>query len=292
MNIVIQSYSTTGIRPQNEDAMEVVNNLNNNDKTIMPILYAGLFDGHGGGSISKTLVDKEKINIGKYFCNISSPIASNLSQSNKFNKKLMIPLFTRIQEKLKNFYIHSNTMGSTALITIIYPRNEKQDKYFLKIINLGDSRAIMCNNYNIANQLSLDHKPFLYCDKKRIFDLGGVLEQDTDDDIRINGMAVSRSFGDLDNKYISQIPDVFDYNLSNEKFIVMACDGVWDVLGNQEVVDFILEKYEELKSNNRNITNLKAKSEYNLAQKLAELAIKKGSEDNISITIIYFVNNL
>ena len=289
MRIITQSYSTTGIRQYNEDAMEIINNLDSSNTSNIRIYYAGIFDGHGGGSISKTLIDKEKINISKYFCNIYSSIASKISQSKTYNQKIIIPLFERIQEKLKNYNIHSNKMGSTALISLIYPKNEK---FSLKIINLGDSRAIMCNEYNISIPLSLDHKPHLFCEKDRINQMGGLLEYSEGDDPRINGMSVSRSFGDLDNEYISQIPDVFDYNLNNEKFIIMGCDGVWDVLQNQDTVDFVLENIEILKKNNKQIIELKGRSDYNIAQKLADYAIKKGSLDNISVHIIYFVDNI
>lgn len=291
MNIIIQSYSTTGTRQHNEDAMDLINNLDNSNKSCVPILYAGVFDGHGGGDISKALVDNDKVNIGKYFCNVSSPIATKLSASKTFNSK-MGTLFFRIQEKLKNYYPKSNTMGSTALVSLLYPRSENSNKLNLKIINLGDSRATLCNEYNIAQQLTLDHKPHLFCERGRICLMGGSIEMSEGDDPRISGMSVSRSFGDLDNKYISQEPDVFDYSLTDEKFIIMACDGVWDVLNNQDVVDYVLDKYAHLKTTNRNLTNLKAKSENNIAQKLAEYAIEKKSTDNISITIIFFADKM
>jgi serine/threonine protein phosphatase PrpC len=292
MNIVIQSYSTTGIRQYNEDTMDIINNLDKSDKNKIPILYIGVFDGHGGGDISKSLVDIDKINIGKYFYNISSPIATKLSASKTFNSKMIDPLFYRIQEKLKNYYIKSNTMGSTALISLLYPKSYNSDKLNLKIINLGDCRATLCNNFNIAQQLSLDHKPHLLCEKNRLIQMGGNIEFSENDDPRINGMSVSRSFGDLDNNFISQQPDVFDYILSDEKFIIMGCDGVWDVLHNQETVDYVLDKYKELKLANKNLINLKAKSDNNIAQKLAEYAIQKKSTDNISITIIFFTDKM
>jgi serine/threonine protein phosphatase PrpC len=292
MKVIIHSYSTTGTRPHNEDAMEIINNLDDTDPNLIKVLYAGVFDGHGGGNISKTLIDKDKINIGKYFTNKTSPIANNLTASKTFNKKTIIPLFTRIQEKLKNYYIHSNKMGSTALISLIYNRSEKSDKCNLKIINLGDTRATLCNEYNIAVQLSLDHKPHLFCEKSRINQIGGTITETDGDDPRIGGMSVSRSFGDLDNKYICQIPDVFDYNIGSEKFIIMGCDGVWDVLNNQDAVDFVLEQYEKLKQNQKQITELKGKTDNNIACKLADYAIQKKSQDNISVTIIFFTDNL
>ena len=292
MKIIIHSYSTTGARPNNEDAMEIINNLDETDPNLIKILYAGVFDGHGGGNISKTLIDKEKINIGKYFTNKTSPIANNLSASKSFNKKSIIPLFTRIQEKLKNFHVHSNKMGSTALISLIYSKSEKSDKCNLKIINLGDTRATLCNEYNIAVQLSLDHKPHLYCERSRINSLGGIITESTGDDPRIGGMSVSRSFGDLDNKYICQTPDIFDYTLDRERFIILGCDGVWDVLSNQDAVDFVLDRYNLLKSEKKVLTNFKAKSEQNIANKLADYAIARGSTDNISLYIIFLTDRM
>lgn len=290
MNLIIQSYSTNGLRDKNEDAMELINNLDHKDSTKIPILYVGVFDGHGGDGISKALVDENKLNISKYFCKTNSPITSQIT-SKKTNKRIS-ELFIRIQEKLINHNIKSNSMGSTALITLIYPRNQQNDKFQLKVINLGDCRAVSCSSYNIGIQLTLDHKPHLFCEKNRIAQMGGVLEKADGDDYRIDGMSVSRSFGDLDNRFISQNPDIFDYVLSNEKFLIMGCDGVWDVLTNQEAVDFVLEKYEELKASNKTLCETKKKSALNLAQKLADYAIFKGSTDNISLTIIFFMDNL
>jgi hypothetical protein len=292
MKINIHSFSTNGKRPNNEDAMDLLNNLDSSKSDIIEILFAGVFDGHGGGDISKTLVDKNKINISKYFCNTSSPIAQKLSSSKTFNQKYIASLFSRIQEKLKNYHISSNTMGTTALIALLYPRNADKNKLALKIINLGDSRAVMCSEYNIGNQISLDHKPHLFCEKDRIQQMGGILEFEEGDDPRIGGMSVSRSFGDLDNKYICQIPDVFDYNISGDKFIIMGCDGVWDVLTNQDATDFILNKYNDLKNSGKEIVDMKGRSDNNIAQKLSEYAIEKGSLDNISVQIIFFSDNM
>jgi len=290
MKIIIQTYSTPGsVRNYNEDEIDILNNLDGSDQKNIPILYSGIFDGHGGGMISKALVDKSKINICKYFCNIYSPTALKLGKNKSFNEKKIIPLFERIQEKLRNYYTQSNKMGSTALISLLYPRN---GKYLLKVINLGDCRAIICNDHNIANPLTLDHKPHLLVEKNRILEMGGTLEESENDDTRIGGMSVSRSFGDLDNKYISQIPDVFDYNINSDKFLIMGCDGVWDSLQNQDAVDYVLEKMNEFKIGDKQLKNMVGKSDNNIAQKLAEYSIAKGSQDNISVVIIFFQDNI
>ena len=69
------------------------------------------------------------------------------------------------------------------------------------------------------------------------------------------------------------------------KFIIIGCDGLWDVMSNQDVTNFILNKMNEIK-----ISNMYRNSESNIAFLLADYAIKKGSTDNISIIII-FLNN-
>jgi serine/threonine protein phosphatase PrpC len=72
----------------------------------------------------------------------------------------------------------------------------------------------------------------------------------------------------------------------------MGCDGVWDVLNNQDAVDFVLDKYKDLKNANKSFIDMKGRSENNIAQKLAEYAIEKGSLDNISVQIIFFSDNM
>jgi len=63
-------------------------------------------------------------------------------------------------------------MGSTCLIGVIYNNNNKLK---LKAINLGDSRMICCNKYNIGIPLTIDHKPDFFYEKTRINKLGGVI---------------------------------------------------------------------------------------------------------------------
>ena len=131
--------------------------------------------------------------------------------------------------------------------------------------------------FNIAEQLSQDHKPNSPEERKRIEELGGVVEFDGSD-WRIRNLSLSRAFGDLDCKpYVTHLPQIYEYEVNkNDKFLVLACDGLWDVLSNQDVVDFI-------------ISCLSIKIKNNIARLLAEYAIEKGSMDNVTV-IIYFFN--
>ncbi len=82
----------------------------------------------------------------------------------------------------------------------------------------------------------------------------------------------------MDNKpHISHIPDIYYYDLTkDDKFIVMACDGVWDVLDNTTVVNFVSQ---QLKNKKKDI-----------AHALASYAITKGSTDNVSVIVIIISN--
>eukprot|EP00434_Breviolum_minutum_P019990 symbB.v1.2.017634.t1/scaffold1340.1/size241236/19 len=126
--------------------------------------------------------------------------------------------------------------------------------------NAGDSRAVMCRGGQ-AVELSYDHKPASETEKKRIEASGGYLE-DSAGGARVNGnLNLSRAIGDLEYKKRSDLkpeeqticstPDVIVRELTPEdEFIVLACDGIWDVLSNQGICDFVrprLEKGMDLK---------------------------------------------
>jgi protein phosphatase 1L len=272
------TISLLGARPKNEDEIEIIINMDNSDSTYKPINFFGVFDGHGGDKISKYLKEK----LAKYFINKNVDIEPSKSKSyNKYIKKT----YEYIQSKLTEFELPSKTCGSTALVILNYSKNNIYSQ--LKVINLGDCRAVLCNEQNIAIPLTKDHKPMAYDENKRILEANGVIKVDFGDDPRINGLSVSRAFGDLDAKpHVSHIPDMYDYeiNPSRDKFIVMCCDGVWDVLSNQDVVDFILYSMDKVS----NINNCSTRTTKNIAYLLGEYAIEKGSQDNISVLIVWF----
>jgi len=112
--------------------------------------------------------------------------------------------------------------------------------------------------------------------------LGGKIEFDGDD-WRIENLSVSRAFGDVKaGPYVTHVPDVFKYRLGNkDQFMILACDGLWDVMTNQEVVDFVLHIcYDQ--------NMVRIDPGVNIAKKLADIAVQKGSTDNITIIISFF----
>lgn len=281
--IVYQTKSLTGLRERNEDELDIIVNYDGSKSDIKPLNFYAIYDGHGSNSVSKYV--KERLSC--YYMDKEAPI--NLKFNSVTCDKKICKSYDHLQKRLEKSAIMSRDGGSTALVIVQYP---KGDLYcYLKIINLGDCRAVLCTHENIAIPLTKDHKPMAYDEYKRITSLKGVITQDKGDDPRINGFSVSRAFGDESAKpHITHIPEIFDYELTNkkgkilDKFIIMACDGVWDVLTNQEAVDFVLYKMDEISKLETCNTG-----KNNIALALGKHAIDKGSQDNISISIIFLL---
>nr|ABR16400.1 unknown [Picea sitchensis] len=121
--------------------------------------------------------------------------------------------------------------------------------------NVGDSRAILGTRDNdnslIAVQLTVDLKPNLPKEAERIKQFKGRVFalSDEPDVARVwlphddsPGLAMARAFGDfcLKDFGLIAVPDISYRRLTQrDEFIVLATDGVWDVLSNKEVVDIV-----------------------------------------------------
>lgn len=137
-------------------------------------------------------------------------------------------------------------MGCTAVVCIVRPD-------VIVVANAGDSRAVLSRRRQ-AVPLSEDHKPNSPGEKMRIQKAGGVVERQqvgANVQYRVNGnLNLSRSIGDLEYKknpmltpseqMICSTPDVQCFGReAGDEFLIVACDGVWDVLSNQDAVDFV-----------------------------------------------------
>jgi serine/threonine protein phosphatase PrpC len=291
--MLVYHYSLKGIREANEDSHKIVLNQTKQNTSLHDFNFYSIYDGHGGKKVSEYVAEQ------LYYYYLHKTAAYNLKELMK-NQKLFEEYthrtYTHIQKKLvhekKNF---SKNMGSTAIMALEYFQGSK---HFLQVVNLGDCRAVLCNKYNIGVALTKDHKPDTLEERRRIEQLGGVIEFDKEDEIyRINGLALSRAFGDLDtHEYVSYLPDVYSYEIQNDdKFVIIACDGLWDVMSNQDAVDWVLnfgpvvdDKITELKSKNEQEL-IEKKTSKNIAQLMAKHAINNlESTDNVSVLIVFF----
>lgn len=130
------------------------------------------------------------------------------------------------------------TAGSTACVAII-------QNVQLLVANAGDSRCVLSRKGQ-AYDMSRDHKPDLQAEKERITNAGGYVRCG-----RVNGsLNMARAIGDMELKQnkslpaekqiVTSIPDIRTVELCNDDdFLVLACDGIWDCMSSQELVDFV-----------------------------------------------------
>ncbi|XP_011094023.2 probable protein phosphatase 2C 44 [Sesamum indicum] len=156
--------------------------------------------------------------------------------------------------------------GSTAVTAIVIDGKD------LWVANVGDSRAVICSG-EIAEQLTVDHEP--HSERRRIEKQGGFVTTLPGDVPRVNGqLAVARAFGDENLKaHLSSEPDVRNVRIgSSTQFVILASDGLWKVMSNQEAVDMV-----------RPIKDPQA-----AAKRLTTEALARKSKDDISCIVIRF----
>ncbi|KAH9305725.1 hypothetical protein KI387_010129 [Taxus chinensis] len=158
--------------------------------------------------------------------------------------------------------------GSTAVTAILI------DGKKLLVANVGDSRAVLCRNGR-AIQLSVDHEPGTSTERGSIETRGGFVSNLPGDVPRVDGqLAVSRAFGDKNLKlHLRSDPDIREVDIdSGTEILILASDGLWKVMENQEVVDFVR----------------KTKDPQVAAKQLAAEALNRESKDDISCIVVSF----
>ena len=242
-------YSGPGQVKYNQDNFFVYKNLNDENN----VLFIGVCDGHGifGHDVSKYLITHLPENLNKA-----------LKKTNKYIHhketlyKTMKEVFINTNKELcRNPLVDTQFSGSTC-VTIILTKN--------KIIsgNAGDSRAVMGRFKDgkwISIDLSHDQKPNNPGERERILAHGGRIEAYKDENGNdfgpkrvwiknedIPGLAMSRSFGDEVAASVGTIsePEIETFDItSDDKFIIIASDGIWEFISSQECVNIIKDYY-------------------------------------------------
>lgn len=169
--------------------------------------------------------------------------------------------------------------GSTACSTVVTPKH-------ILCINAGDSRA-MYRTGGHTIQLSFDHKPHNAEERARIEAAGGYVSMK-----RVDGdLAVSRCLGDFhyksspelppDLQKVTCIPDfvVVNRDLLCDEFILLACDGIWDVLSCWQCSDLIQTILDEGE------TDLGL-----VVEEVLDVCLEKQSKDNMTALLVAFRN--
>lgn len=215
--------SMQGWRSHMEDA-------HTNNLDFSPAEKAGLFavfDGHAGDKCAA-------------IARIALPALAKKHYTPTTNeaqiKAFFATVFRELDETLKGKL--KDGSGATCVVVLV------TDK-IIACGSVGDSRAILCRGGKCL-ALSEDHKPDTPHEKARIEAAGGHVENN-----RVNGqLAMSRAIGDFTYKdqpqraaheqLVTAVPDVVIHTRTAEdQYVVVACDGVFDVHENEALVELI-----------------------------------------------------
>ncbi|XP_028767541.1 probable protein phosphatase 2C 65 [Neltuma alba] len=256
---LVSMYSQQGRKGVNQDAMTVWEDFTGEKDMI----FCGVFDGHGpyghvvARYVRKRLPSKlsaaikmSKQKICMYNdANAAAEGGNHQTLSLASWENTFLKSFNEMDQAIaQDINTDSFYSGSTA-VTVIKQGDQ------LIIGNLGDSRAVLCTrgarDQLIPVQLTVDLKPDIPSEAERIRSCEGRIfaEEEEPDVYRMwmpdedcPGLAMSRAFGDfcLKDYGLISAPDVFYRRLTKQdEFVVLATDGVWDALTNDEVIEIV-----------------------------------------------------
>ncbi|KAJ4828262.1 hypothetical protein Tsubulata_012071 [Turnera subulata] len=261
------AWTDIGFRSNMEDVYICVDNFINDYglKNVVdgPGAFYGVFDGHGG----KHAADFARSHLPRFIFeddDFPSQIESVVSSA-------FLQTDTAFAEACS--LDDALASGTTALAALVVGR-------LLLVANAGDCRAVLCRRGK-AIEMSRDHKPMCGKERKRIEASGGYIY-----DGYLNGqLNVARALGDWhmegmkdrDGGPLSAEPELMTTTLTGEdEFLIIGCDGIWDVFRSQNAVDFARRRLQEHNDPIR------------CSKDLVDEALKRKSGDNLAVIVVCF----
>eukprot|EP01112_Ceratiomyxa_fruticulosa_P013030 TRINITY_DN3642_c0_g1_i1.p1 TRINITY_DN3642_c0_g1~~TRINITY_DN3642_c0_g1_i1.p1 ORF type:complete len:609 (+),score=132.67 TRINITY_DN3642_c0_g1_i1:647-2473(+) len=264
---------TIGKRSTMEDEIVIFGGFRNRETDD----YFALFDGHGGKDAA-TFAARNLHEI------ISENLKNQMANSSPFANpvRALKESFRQTHESMSG----QSIKGGTTAVVALFIGNTGY------VANVGDSRAVLCRDGQ-AFRVSLDHKPELPKETERIQRQGGIVTSTVNaatgqQTFRVQGqLSVSRALGDTAlHPYVSYEPDIHGpLNISpnhKNQFVILACDGVWDVVQDDEAVQLVQPF----------ICGGNSCDPEQAALRLRDEAFARGSTDNISVIVIVFTHSL
>lgn len=266
-NIRSGSYADIGPRRFMEDEHIMIDDLSPFlGSRSNPTAFYGVFDGHGGPEAAAYM----KNNMLRLFLqNAQISQVNDVELENSLRKA-----FLSADLALADEPSISNSSGTTALTALLLGR-------LLVVANAGDCRAVLSRKGEAIN-MSQDHRPTHPSEQKRVHQLGGFI-----DNGYLNGiLSVTRALGDWDMKLprgspsplISE-PEIQKMVLTEEdEFLIIGCDGIWDVMSSQQAVSFVrrgLRRHDDPEQ---------------CAKDLVREALRLNTYDNLTVVVVCFTS--
>lgn len=261
-------HSEAGRRKYNEDEAIMRPKFNVEQKfSTAPCVsgalsFFGVFDGHGGPKAAQ--FSREHL-----LDNLKFSLSQGFSVEDSLRYAFVRTEFDFFEKNPLN-----ETSGTTAITILI----ENSTKKFWSA-NAGDSRAILCRRNHVV-ELSKDHRQSNDAEMYRIQEAGGFVR---------NGRAMGRlecfrtiGDADVDSKIVTAEPEIISGILCDEdEFIVLGCDGLFEVLSNEQVCAYVKEQLAEKMLPKEIVKNL------------VKYAIDDfGSKDNVTAVIVLLGGHL
>ncbi|XP_059317833.1 probable protein phosphatase 2C 49 [Lycium ferocissimum] len=271
------SYTDIGPRRSNEDEHIRVDDLSAQLGSLynwpLPGAFYAVFDGHGGSDAAAYI----RTNAMRFFFEDANlPRTSVVDQA--FLEELESSHFRAFLVADQALADECNVdayCGTTAITALVLGRH-------LVVANAGDCRAVLCKK-GVAVQLSQDHRPTCLMERQRVEKLGGIIEYGC-----LNGdLAITRALGDWYMKLpfgsaspLTAEPEVKQTLLTeDDEFMILGCDGIWDVMSNQEAVNVVRH---ELRLHN---------DPQQSARELVNQALcKDDTDDNLTAIVVCFTS--
>ncbi|XP_059639716.1 probable protein phosphatase 2C 24 [Cornus florida] len=231
--------SVCGRRRYMEDTVAVHPSLFRNEDG--PLHYFGVYDGHGCSHVAIKCMDRLHEVVKEELESSGGGLADWVRAIHRSFFRMDREVSTiRHDDVSRTWYCGCGLkppmcyfVGSTALVAVLTPTK-------IIIANCGDSRAVICQDGNVF-PLSIDQKPNRPDERRRIEAAGGKVISD-DGCPRVQGiLAMSRALGDnyLKPFVICQPELTVIDRTTMDDFLILASDGLWDVLSNENARDVV-----------------------------------------------------
>lgn len=254
--------------------------------------FVAVFDGHGGSDVSTMLRERlyqlYRNQLAERHCMARSDSDLNTLRRVPSASSHTGAIRGALEEVETNVLIQEDLVyqGSTAVVVIIHLGDDGAKT--LLSANVGDSRAVLSRNTE-AVELTRDHKPNDEREKARIRALGEDVEWDPYGQLfRVRDLSLSRAIGDRFAKpAVSSEAEIKHFPLleGQDEFIILASDGLWDVMSSQEAVDYV---HESLRNDDIKLKDHVPRE--SIARKVANEALERGSADNVCVVIVWLCN--
>lgn len=233
--------------------------------------FFAIFDGHGG---REEVAHCEEC--------LQEVISEELRRAEALDaetvRESLTEAFRRVDVQLRA--LGARESGCTATVALT---RRKADTLTVYVANVGDSRALAVGSHG-TRRLSSDHRASNPAEAERVKLEGGFIHHR-----RVSGkLSVSRSLGDHGLKPgVSNVPDFHTFVSDKPFTLVMATDGLWDVVDDDEVQEILEEIVSTAIGANTECKAVADMLRSRAASALVERALRRGSKDNILATVIF-----